>query len=53
MAYGKKSADWDFNQTQKKLDKAGDVKVAHTWSPERKHRVLRRKHMVARKKLLS
>ena len=53
MAYGKKSADWDFDQTQKGLDKAGDVKVAHTWSPERKHRVLRRKHMVARKKLLS
>ena len=51
MAYGKKSADWDFNQLQKKLDKAGGVKVAHTWSRERKHRVLRREHMLARKKL--
>jgi hypothetical protein len=28
MAYGKKSADWDFDQTQKKLDAAGDVKIA-------------------------
>ena len=53
MAYGKKNADWDFNQAQKRLDTAGGVKVAHTWSPERKHRVLRREHMLARKKLLS
>ena len=53
MVYGKKSADWDFDQAQKKLDSAGGVKVVHRWSPERKHRVLRRKHMLARKKLLS
>ena len=51
MAYGKKSADWDFDQAQKKLDSASGVKVAHRWSSERKHRVLRRKHMLARKKL--
>ncbi len=52
MAYGKKSADWEFDQLQKKLDATGGVKVAHRWSPERKHRLLRRKHMLARKKLL-
>ena len=51
MAYGKKSADWDFDQAQKKLDSASGVKVAHRWSSERKHRVLRRNHMLARKKL--
>ena len=28
MAYGKKSADWDFDQAQKKLDSAGGVKIA-------------------------
>ena len=53
MAYGKKNAAWDFDQAQKKLDSAGGAEVAHRWSPERKHRVLRRKHMLARKKLLS